>query len=183
MALTLVVETGGGLANANSYASLAEADAYHEAHLYASTWQTMTTPEKTAALVWATRLLDEQIAWYGYKATTVQALRWPRGGVPERDADIDAAYAALYGYILPSNVIPVWLKNATAELARQLKATDRTADVETVGYSQISVGSISLTIDKNDKKNLLPDAVVSMVEPYGCVQRASSIRTVSLLRM
>ena len=38
MALTLIKETGAGLANANSYANVADGDAYHEGHLYASAW-------------------------------------------------------------------------------------------------------------------------------------------------
>lgn len=33
MALTLVKEDGSGLASANSYASVADGDAYHDGHL------------------------------------------------------------------------------------------------------------------------------------------------------
>ena len=38
MSLTLIKEDGSGLANANSYASAADGDAYHDGHFYASTW-------------------------------------------------------------------------------------------------------------------------------------------------
>jgi len=54
MALTLVKETGTGLSNANSYADAAEGDAYHEGHLYASSWTGASTGTKEAALVMAT---------------------------------------------------------------------------------------------------------------------------------
>ena len=182
MTLTLIVETGTGLSNANSYATVAEGDAYHEAHLYASAWTGAVLSTKTAALVWATRLLDEQVQWYGYRATVAQALSWPRGGVPEKEANADAAYAALYGYVIASTVIPTWLKYAVCEYARQLIEVNRTTDVDTVGYSQITVGPISLTIDKADKKNIVPDSVMSLVSPYGDVQQAGGIAFASLMR-
>ena len=38
MALTLIKETGAGLVDANSYASAADGDAYHDGHLYATAW-------------------------------------------------------------------------------------------------------------------------------------------------
>jgi len=38
MALTLIKEDGTGRTDANSYATVAEADSYFEAHLYASAW-------------------------------------------------------------------------------------------------------------------------------------------------
>ena len=38
MALTLIKEDGSGKADANSYADVAEADAYFEGHMYASAW-------------------------------------------------------------------------------------------------------------------------------------------------
>jgi len=58
MALTLILETGAGLANANSYATVAESDAYHDGHLYATAWTGATSGNKAAALVMATRLID-----------------------------------------------------------------------------------------------------------------------------
>ena len=58
MALVLIKEDGTGLVNANTYASVADGDAYHEAHLYATAWTAATTPNKEAALAMATRLID-----------------------------------------------------------------------------------------------------------------------------
>ena len=42
MALTLVKEDGTGRADANSYADVADGDAYFEGHLYASAWTAAT---------------------------------------------------------------------------------------------------------------------------------------------
>ncbi len=183
MALTLVVETGSGLSNANSYATVAEADAFHETSLYASVWTSMALQEKTQALISATRILDEQVDWAGWATTFGQALRWPRSGVPSREAIPGRQDAVIsYGYYLAMNIIPDWLKNATAELAQSLKVADRSADLETINYSQISVGSISLTIDKTDRPNVLPDRVFAMVQPYGAVQQSGSVNLARLVR-
>ena len=56
MPLTLIVEDGTGLADANSYASLEEADAYHEASLYATAWTAATEDNRNKALAMATIL-------------------------------------------------------------------------------------------------------------------------------
>ena len=100
MALTLVA-TAGGLTS-NTYCTQAEALTYHEAHLYASTWTGATSANKDKALAMATRLLDEQINWYGWKSSNNQALAWPRTGIYDKE-----------GVSLASNTIPTFLKNAT----------------------------------------------------------------------
>ena len=173
MALVFIVETGAGLVDATAYCDVAWGDDFHASHLYASVWTDMTTSEKQSALVWATRLLDEQVEWAGWKTTQEQALRWPRSGAPDRESSASLSMAYYdYGVTLASNIIPVWLKNATAELARTLKASDRTADLSTVGYSEITV----------DKLNVLPDSVLAMVLPYGRVQRSGGITFARLVR-
>jgi hypothetical protein len=85
MALTLVKEDGTGLANANSYASVADGDSYFEAHLYASVWTAATSGTKAAALVMATRLVDSQFQFHGFRANETQALQWPRERCPDRN--------------------------------------------------------------------------------------------------
>lgn len=169
MSLTLVVEDGSGKVDANSYASASDGNSYHDAHLYGSTWDDATDAVKDTVLAWATRLLDEQVPWKGSKATTDQALEWPRYGVPDRN-----------GYtILDSDEIPQWLKNATAELARHLIGEDRTADSDTKGFKSIKVGDIALEIDREDRKAILPRSVIAIVEPYSL---GMGMGTVRLLR-
>ena len=88
MALTLVKEDGTGLATANSYASVADGDAYFEGHLYASAWTAATSGTKAAALVMATRLVDTQFQFNGYRANEDQALQWPRERCPDPDRNL-----------------------------------------------------------------------------------------------
>lgn len=163
MTLTLVVETGAGLSNANSYATSAEGDSYHEAHLHASSWTSATQVEKEAALVWATRLLDEQVQWYGYKTNFEQPLMWPRQGVLEKDG---------FNYY-DNNEIPTWLKSATAELARYLLAEDRTGEYEGKGIKFMGAGPLQVSFDKGDVKSILPRSVISIVGSYGFINSSS----------
>jgi hypothetical protein len=123
MALVLVKEDGTGLANANSYASAADGDAYHDGHLYATVWTGATTANKEKALVFATRVIDSQYRFRGFRATAVQALQWPRSSCPDLDTAPDSTGVAY----LASNQLPASLVNATCEMARALLATDRTA--------------------------------------------------------
>lgn len=161
--------TAGGAAS-NSYCTAAEGDAYHAAHLYASTWTEAVLLKKEAALIWATRLLDEQVAWKGYPSSTTQALRWPRSWVEYRDGQV----------WIDNSQVPPWLKNATAELARHLLANDRTAE-RSIGIHSVVADTVSVTFDRYDVKPIIPPSVRSIVEPYGIVTGAGS-GTVKVIR-
>lgn len=154
--------TAGG-ANANSYCTVAEADAYHATHLYASAWTEASTANKEKALIWATRLLDEQVEWHGYVYNNTQALRWPRSMVADRDER----------YFFDNTTIPVFLKHATAELARHLLAGDRTQE-RSIGIQSVTADAVEVTFDKHDVKPFLPPSVRSIVEPFGRVQGPGS---------
>lgn len=156
MALVLV-ETAGA-ANANTYCALAESNSYHEAHVYGTTWIDGEDDVKKPALVWATRLLDEQVEWKGYIASLTQALRWPRSMVVDRDGQ----------KFFDSATIPTFLKQATAELARHLLAGDRTQE-RSIGISSVVADTVEVVFDKHDVKPILPPSVVSLVQAYGTV--------------
>ena len=87
MPLTLIKETGAGLSDANSYATAADGDTYHDGHLYATSWTAATTGSKEKALVMATRLIDGLFQFSGFKRMSTQALQWPRREC--RDPDIE----------------------------------------------------------------------------------------------
>ena len=93
MPLTLIKEDGTGKVDANSYASAADGDAYHDGHLYASAWTAATTPNKEKALVMATRLIDGEYQFNGFKRSDAQALQWPR----ERCDDLDRSGVGIGG--------------------------------------------------------------------------------------
>jgi len=85
MTLTLIKEDGTGLADANSYASVADGDAYHAGHLYATAWTAATDVQKAVALVMASRLIDAEWQFNGNahecRARAAMAAReMPRAG-------------------------------------------------------------------------------------------------------
>jgi len=138
--------TTPGASDANSYATLAEADSYHEGHLYASAWALAASGEKIIALIMSTRLLDAMPgAWTGSASLETQALGWPRSGMLSRN-----------GYAIASGTIPVDLKNAEAEFARQLIGSDLTETNAIVaqGISSLSAGPVSLSFQQSEEQYL-----------------------------
>jgi hypothetical protein len=140
-----------GSQSANSYATVAEADAYHLTRLHNAQWSSATNDVKEAALIWAARLLDQE-TWKGYRSTELQAMRWPRYDVVDAD-----------GYTL--NGVPRILKDSQSELAFLLLQSDRTADSGTEGFSRIKVDVLELEIDKFDRVQKVSPAVASMLRP------------------
>lgn len=156
MAVTLV--STAGASNANSYCSLAAADAYHANHPYATDWTDHEGEDiQLQALIMATQVLDEQFDWAGDVSTSTQSLLWPRFGVVGRN-----------GYLLPANAIPPELVRATAELARQLIVGDRTADsdIQTNDIKFLAVDSIQVQFGSVAAK-VIPDRVAAMVSHLG----------------
>ncbi|HQI77250.1 MAG TPA: hypothetical protein PK384_12110, partial [Candidatus Latescibacteria bacterium] len=126
MALTLVKEDGTGLSNANSYASVAEGDAYFEGHLYATAWTGASAGSKAAALVMATRLVDSQYQFNGVRANEGQALQWPRAECRDPDR-ASAEWGSRSAECVPEDEVPASVVQATCEMARELLIADRTA--------------------------------------------------------
>ena len=127
MALTLVKEDGTRKSGANSYAAVADGDAYFEGHLYAAVWTSANAVTKAAALVMATRLVDTQFQFYGYRASETQGLQWPRERCPDPDRPAvsgEAQTPVLSGFV-PGDVVPRGVVSAVCEMARELLIVDR----------------------------------------------------------
>ena len=120
MPLTLIKETGAGLVDANSYADVADGDAYHAGHLYALAWTAASADQKAVALVMATRLIDAEYQFGGTRSVVTQSLQWPREDCPDPDA----------GDMVAETMVPKAVVEAACELARELIITDRTAEPE-----------------------------------------------------
>lgn len=170
MACTLVPTVGA--ADANTYATIAQADAYHEAHLYGSEWTDTAETKKCQALQMATRLLDRMFDWHGSVVTDAQALLWPRYDV----------YGA-NGLVVDSDALPPELVTATAELARQLLASDRTADsaVEAQGITSMTVGPLKFDF-QGAQGRPVPDAVFYLVSHLGTLKQRNGGGSVKLGR-
>lgn len=156
--MSVTIDATAGGASANSYATLAEAETYFEERLHTTVWDAATGDAKKAALVWARKLIDDRIQWAGTIADTAQALRWPRSGVVNPD-----------GVSIESTEIPQFLKDAQAELAALLIASDRTAEPSTMGYKELGLGrgDVKVVFDKYDRTSAIPDVVWQLVRYYG----------------
>ena len=127
--MTLIVENGTGLSTAESYISVADADARHTA-LGNTAW-TGDDATKEKALRRATQHMEGAYRqrWRGTRLLRAQALSWPRYG-----AEVD-------GWAIESTVVPTEVANACADLA--VKAlTDELAADQTRAVIREKVGPI-----------------------------------------
>lgn len=155
MSLTLVSTAGGSTSNA--YCTLASANVFLQENIHTYTaWSSLTTANREACLIWATTLLDKQMAWTGTKATEAQALRWPRQDVSDPD-----------GYSIDDDYVPTFLQRATAEYARWLSLKDRTAENPTLGFSRLEAGGLAAYIAPRDRAQVMPAFVYDLVKAYG----------------
>lgn len=141
-----------GATDANSYASLAEAQAYVDTLSFVPPeWTAATNAQKEGALIQATRWLDT-IRWKGVKSNRLQSLTWPRYGMVDRD-----------GYVIYSPAIPQILKDAQCEFAIRLIAEDRVADAGALVPETLKIGSLDLG---KLRHSLIPDSVLLMLRPF-----------------
>jgi hypothetical protein len=170
--------TPGGPA-ANSYLTLAEALLYYESRGPLPAWE--AAPSQEAVLMQATRLLDAMFSgvrskvtisgtsspqyviapmWTGRAtAPETQALCWPRVGMMNRN-----------GAPIPDNVIPLSLKEATAEFAGQLAVAERSLDntAAVQGITNVKAGSVSVSfagVDGVMVTKVIPDVVTYLLVP------------------
>jgi hypothetical protein len=143
--------TVGGTTS-NSYATLAEAQAYMATHMYGGAWLELDEEVQEQTLMMATRQL-EQLCYLGTKATAEQALKFPRVGLK------------MDGHPVPSDVVPNEMKAAECEQARLNATTDPTAplDAEMQGLKRIQAGSVELEFKDGVKTQGVPSTVSSVI--------------------
>lgn len=108
MAISIIVEDGSIVANANSYVSVADARTY-AANRGVS--MPIDDDEVAAMLIQAVDYLEAQACRYqGKRTSTAQGLEWPRRGV------------LLHGDEVPVDVIPKSLIGAQVQLAMAISA-------------------------------------------------------------
>jgi len=109
--MAFVVETGAGLSNSNSYASVASADSYFADRGEAS-WAALTTTAKEQALVKATDYLEQTYrqSWKGFRVLSTQALSWPRLEV------------VVDNFPVAANIVPTAVARACMEMAIRASA-------------------------------------------------------------
>jgi hypothetical protein len=189
MAWTFKVETGEGLTDSNSYASVAEADDYHSSRLRSTDWTGASNGDKQKALAQASRTLDAEFRWKGYKRNNSQAMQWPRSFATDRNRS---------GYLLtpntagdslseffPEDVIPKELREATCELARLLIVADRTdpslQDGSGVNSVEIYQG-LKVEFNASDRQKPVPATIAAMLANLGTMISGGGVGTAKLMR-
>lgn len=124
--MTLTVEAGIGLPDAESYASVAAADA-RCASLGVTDWASRTEPQKEIALRRATQFMvaNYRSRWAGRRVYQAQALDWPRYDVCVDD------------FVVVSNTVPLEVVNACIDLAARTAAGIELLPDLDVGNNQI----------------------------------------------
>lgn len=152
--MALVHETGAGLANAESYISVADADARQTA-LGNTNWGDLTTDEKEQALRRATSFMEQayRTRWVGQRLSIEQALSWPR-----YDVCVD-------GFYVESTTVPVDVANACADLALKAAAADLNADL-TRSVVRKKIGPLETEYDRNSPQSIRYRAVDMALAPY-----------------
>jgi hypothetical protein len=112
--MTVTVDATVGGANSNSFITVATGDALANNALDATAWTAASTDDKGRAIINATLGLNP-LDWVGTRATTTQALAWPR-----TDAEIN-------GRPIADNEIPREVQQATFDLALALLEEDAAA--------------------------------------------------------
>merc|ERR1711965_624236 len=185
MAVSIDATAGG--ASANSYITLAEADAFVEAMVEstdAAKWTTGNADSRNRALTAATQRLDRE-RFLGARATDTQALQWPRTGVRKPDTYVNT-YATGFPFRISDDYytdteVPDQVKRAQIELAVYLK---NNVDGISLGgledFKNVKIGSLDVTPDKTGAVGA--DRIPPMVERYLTGLRISGPGNIAIKR-
>jgi hypothetical protein len=150
MAITIDATVGG--ANANSYLTLAAAQAIIDGFVEdadVTAWASATTDQKNRALFTATQRLDRE-RFLGARATDTQALQWPRTGVRKPDTYINT-YAVGFPFRITTDYytddeIPQQVQYAQVVLAVYLHNNPDGIGLSGLeDYKNVKIGSIDVT--------------------------------------
>ena len=169
--MAFVVETGAGLANANSLASVAAADAY-VADRGITGWTALTNQVKEQALIRATDFLEAtyRSAWRGFRNTETQALSWPR-----YDLYVDM-------FLVDSNIVPAAVVRATIEMA--LRASTDATLIEDQGrvITRERVDVLETEYSEFGPRNTSYTGVARLLSPYTNSSSGGAFASVTVVR-
>lgn len=142
--MSLIVEDGSNVTGAESYISVADADAYHVKRGNTS-WGTLTAEAKEVLLRKSTDYMVQtyRTQWAGARKYDDQALDWPRYDVPKFDSPSGyGVYPAYYD----DTIVPGEVKVACAELAFKAIGTDLAPDLDRLTKRE-KVGTLEVEYD------------------------------------
>lgn len=169
--MALIVEDGTGLAGAESYGSVAEADTYHTPRGNEAAWSDLDTDVKERHLRNATTFMRVYRArWAGYRVNSTQRLDWPRYSV------------VVDHFPVLSTIVPVEVKEACFELALRAIDGPLIPDLDT-GSNQIKrekIGPLDTEYFETnvDAQERFPAVDALLVPFFGTTGGSSSVKLV-----
>lgn len=109
MAAQFIVEDGSVVTNANALISIDDADQIMENYGNSTDWSGASQDEKEYSIREATRFLDINYTWDGYKVDADQTTQWPRDSVYDED-----------GNLIDNDIVHQLVKEACTYLALQV---------------------------------------------------------------
>jgi len=167
--------TTAGSASANAYCDVAFADQYHANRPpVGTTWASATPDVKSAAILWATILMDRMWKWEGFPTDAIQALLWPRQGMIKLNG---------WEYV-DLHTVPIELQQATAEYARQLLVSDLTGNnqIQDLRITSLKAGPVAFTFGEGVVAKPVPDTVFDLIPPTWGYPRSRNTGVRQLLR-
>lgn len=160
MAISLIKEDGTGLANANVYADIGDADLYLENTGRLCDWQEFDLETRKAALIQGTDYLDQAYRrrFKGTRSSSTQRLEWPRDSVydelgtlvtdiPEDivNSSIEFAFSAASAPLAPTPVVDdtggqvIAIREKVDVLEREVRYSEATAPKTMRTYPQANL--------------------------------------------
>ena len=160
--MTIIVEDGSGLANAESYVSVVDANTYHS-NYGNDAWTDLDTSVKEQLLRKATDYMVAQyrLQYAGYRRYSTQSLDWPRLYVPL----IDSLSANVFPQYVDFDIVPVTVKNACAELALKAYTAILMQDL-TQGVIREKVDVIEVEYDKFSPQQTRYEQIDAMLSVF-----------------
>lgn len=117
----------------DTYVTLAEAEAYAAARPALSSWASLTTAQREAALTEAAIYLDASYAWKGQITDQAQLLSWPRMNVIDKEKRP-----------LDQTIVPKAVKSAQIEYAALASAGALVENKTTGNVAAIKAGEVDI---------------------------------------
>jgi len=144
--------------NANTYATLAEAETYFGDRLHVSEWTGASTAQKNTALLMAARRID-QSEFEGVRYKVDQSMAWPRLGTFDDD-----------GFSIAVSVVPQRVKWAQMEEAlgvlRSSEDPDKRDDLAGIQRVKVDVIEVEATTGGKSARTALLPSTIRYLRPY-----------------
>ncbi len=134
----------------NTYISADDAETYFSETLRLEDWYNVT--DRINALVYACRLLESRVIWFGTKTSSDQALQWPRRSLLDP-----------YGNAVDNDTTPSSVQYVQCELALYLASNDPM--LTSNGIDAIDVDG--LKINMQSTRAVIPHKIFAPLTFYG----------------